>query len=1363
MSTSSAPGHIWVEQKRLEMKNQIDFKVNLSSTLLILLLLLGNLLAAQNPTIDPPRKWATTMGGVNFDYITDAVKDGQGGLYVTGYTNSPNFPTTLPGAPGAGYDIFVARLDSFGAVLWSTRYGGAGTDFGNAIARDAAGNLVVAAKLGGQGTFVTDSIYKGTGDDILVLKLNGNGAFIGAMRYGGNGADEAIGIATDAQNQIVVVGNSASTNISTTIGTYNGTNGDAFVLRLRSDLTRHWAMRYGGNSFEKANDVVVDAAGNVYVAGETGSADYPQTISTYQGSGGAKAFVMRFDSLGTRDWAQRYGGNAVERAYALDLPINGGLLVAGYTSSSNFPTTIVGQGGAGTDAFLIHLNADGTRDFARRLGGNLDDLAQDLSSDAAGNIFMAGETQSSNFPSTNRRFAGAGRDQFIAKFGANGLFQWSFPIGGIQTDYATASLASSASSIYLVGHTQSLNYPQTLPGTGGNTARGSVLRLRDCLGQNADFSFQHVCEFDTVYFQNLSVSGTSDTLAHRWYFGDGDSSDVVNPWHYYSVPGAYQVRLRVTSPCGIDSSITKTVNVYPGPRVDWTHTNSCATRYTEFMDSTMLDTVVGSYEDAWKWEFGNGDSSLVQNPTYIYANPGQYQVQLTVWTNHGCVDTASHGITVHHRPYADFGFTDICLRDTAFFADSTTLSGDSLSPWSWNFGDGGNSMLQNPSYLYAGPDTFAVQLIVTSNEACADTLTKFIKVLPLPTVNFGMTEVCWPDTVMYSDSSSIVGDLIASYEWHFGDTSTAVTQNATHAYGVSGNYDVVLWVYTASGCADSLLQQLKVHDKPNANFGFENVCWPNITQFSDSASVQADSLVSWHWDFGDGGFDSIASPSYSYALADTYAVSLEVISAFGCRDTSWQNVIVLPKPTAAFNPPSVCFPLPITLNDNSTIVGDNLNNWQWDFGDGATANGLITLHSYANAGDYLVTLIAGSASGCLDTIQDTVHIYPQPIAAYSVENVCDQDTVFFTDSSSVSSGYIAQYLYSFGDGNTSNDSVTHHIYGQAGTYLSSLLVTTDHNCINTVLQSVTVHPLPDPQPTVIGYPDICIGDTIQIREFQSFVSYEWETGDQTNSISVHDRSDFIVLTVVDANNCENSDSVEVRFHPVPRPNAVIAPGPMVFSCDNDSLFLTAGGSYASYQWSDGATTGIRYVGQSGDLSVLVINGFGCADTSDTVTVEILQAPARPIITSLGDTLVVPSAASYQWYLNSLSIPSGTQQKYLPRATGSYYCETWDAQGCKVVSDTVTSIVSAESIFIADFSVFPNPFSSSISIEGTLAYGGQFNIQLTNVLGQVVYSQMQRQSAGSFHQEILVPHLPAGYYLLQLEMGKEKLHRALIKQ
>lgn len=1345
------------------MRKYIDRPGRCLAALVILVFLLGNRIDAQSPTIDPPRDWATTMGGVNFDFITDAVTDGQGGLYVTGYTNSPNFPTTLPGSPGAGYDVFVARVDSFGAVTWSTRFGGSGTDYGNAIARDPSGNLLVAGRLGGHGTFVTDSTYKGTGDDILVLKLTAAGSLIAAMRYGGAAADEAVGIAAGANDQMVVVGNSSSSDIATTSALYNGTSGDAFVLRLRSNLSRHLAFRYGGNSFDKANDVVIDPQGDFYVAGETGSANYPQTIATYQGSGGAKAFVMRFDSLGARIWAQRYGGNAIERAYALDLPANGGLLMAGYTSSTNFPSTIPGLGGAGLDAFLVHLNLDGTRDYARRLGGTLDDLCLDIATDALGNIFMAGETQSLNFPSTNDRHKGQGRDQFMAKFGPTGGYEWSFPFGGTQNDFSGGALASTAASVYLAGHTQSLNFPQTLTGTGGNTARGSVLRLRDCIGQVANFSFQDVCEFDTVFFQNLSLKGSSDTLAYRWWFGDGDSSDVVQPWHSYATPGAYQVTLRVTSPCGVDSLITKTVNTYPAPRADWGHDLSCATRFTAFQDSTVQDTVVGSYEDDWRWYFGTGDSSTLQNPSYVYANPGSYTVTFTVASNHGCSDSHTDTVVVHHRPYANMTLGDVCLRDTAHFADATVISGDSLTTWAWDFGDNGNSTAQNPGYAYMAADTYLVQMIVNSDEGCADTTTQSIKVLPLPNVHFGMTEVCWPDTVAYTDSSSIAGDLIAGYAWHFGDALTDTLQNTWHSYAASGNYDVVLWVFTASGCADSLLLPLNVHDKPTADIGFQNVCFPEMTQFSDLTALQGDSLVAWNWGFGDGGIDSITDPGHTYALADTYSVRLAVVSSFGCRDTTWEDVIVYPKPTAYFAPATACEPLPVTLQDGSSVLGDVITGWNWDFGDGGTGVLPVTTHFYSNPGTYLVTLIATTASGCKDTIQDAVSSFPQPVAAYLVENVCAGDTMYFTDNSSLSGGSIAQYAYTFGDGNGANTPDVGYVYAQPGTYLISYTVTSDQNCVAFTGGFVTVYDLPDPQPAVLGYADICMGDSVIVQESQQFDHYQWETGDTTNAITVQGYSDWIVLTVVDGNTCENSDSVEVRYHPVPAPEAVIIPGPTVQGCSNVPLTLTAGGSYASYNWSDGNTGNPRLVTQSGQYAVLVFNGFGCADTSENVSVTIFNAPPSPVIVQNGNDLSVGTASGYQWYFNGLAIPNATAQSHTAMGTGDYAVMITDANGCTATSSTVSLAVGVSNAFVADLTVYPHPFSTETHLAGNLKRGGMLQIRLLNTIGQVVLEESVSVSAGLFQLDLPLGHLPTGYYLCELQLGRDRMIRSLVKQ
>jgi PKD repeat protein len=337
------------------------------------------------------------------------------------------------------------------------------------------------------------------------------------------------------------------------------------------------------------------------------------------------------------------------------------------------------------------------------------------------------------------------------------------------------------------------------------------------------------------------------------------------------------------------------------------------------------------------------------------------------------------------------------------------------------------------------------------------------------------------------------------------------------------------------------------------------------------------------------------------------------------------------------------------------------------------------------------------------------------------------------------------------------------VYDQPGTYTVSYTVTSNHNCIDFVLGSVTVHALPDPQPQVLGYPDICIGDTVMLQETQPFAVYDWETGDSASWINVHGRSDWVVLTVTDSNSCVSSDSVEVRFHAVPRPNAVVTPGPEVFSCSNDSLFLNAGGSYFSYVWSNGLTSDEQYVTQSGPISVVVFNGFGCADTSETAMVTILPSPAAPTILQNGNELSVDSAASYQWYFNGLAIPNATAQTHTAMATGNYVVEITNAAGCSALSNAVSMLVGTHNVFVADFSVFPNPFGNQVRLTGLLKKGGELEIKLMSTTGQVVKIERVSASAGALDVNLETSDLPAGFYLCEIKLGQERMIQTVVKQ
>ncbi|MEM6270715.1 MAG: PKD domain-containing protein [Bacteroidota bacterium] len=1329
---------------------------------LALAMLLGSGVRGQLP--DPPREWATAYGGANFDFISDAVLDADQNLYVVGYTNSPAIPTTFSTYAGAAYDVFVAKFDSLGQMVWAGRYGGNADDFGYAIALNGDQDLLVSGRTAATASFYTDTTLAGLGNDILVMKLDTSGAVQWARQYGGAADDEARGIAAGPNGEVLVVGSSESPDLPVTSMTYDGNGRDAFVMRLDADGSRDWVQRYGGISFEAAFDVAVDSDGAVFVCGETGSFDFPNDIVTWQGSGTTKGFLLAFDSTGARTWAQRYGGSNVERALGLALDPMDNVLVTGYTTSGDFPTTHPSPAGAGLDAFLLSFDQSGTRNYATRFGGSLDDLGQDLVTDATGNIFIKGETQSADFPTANAAFLGAGSDLFLAKFGDDGMYNWALPYGGSLNDFAGGLQVSGNSRIYLAGHTQSANFPLTDPGTGGNTARGALIKFKDCLGQQADFTFGNVCDQDTVHFLNVAVLGTNDTLAYRWWFGDGDSTDLASPVHVYAAPGAYDVTLRVTSPCGVDSFVTKRVEVYPNPvaALDWTL--PCAVDLTSFGDSTAQDTLLGSFLTNWNWAFGTGDGASVADPVYAFANPGNYTVSLEVTNNHGCSDSTSRAATVHPKPVANFGLQDHCFEDTLFLMDSTMLSAGMLSTWSWDLGDGNGDSLQDPSYVYAMADTYLVSLVVVSDSGCSDTISKEVKALPRPVANFGATAVCWPDPVVFTDSTTIVGDVVNAWSYDLDDGSIDPVPNPAHFYATSGTYDVQLTATSASGCVDSIEIPVKVHDKPIAFFNFQNVCWPETTFLTDTSFVLDDSLVLWSWDLGDGSIDSVPNPLYTYAMPDTYAVSLLVESGFGCRDTVTQSVIVLPKPIADFGVDNVCFPIAAAFSDSSSVVGDQVTGFAWDFGDGAASAQMDPQYAYAADGSYLVTLVASTASGCRDTITDSIVVYPQPVAEFEVENVCDGDEIAIEDMATISSGTVDLHQYDLGDGmGMSMSPDTTYMYAAAGNYTITHTVESDLGCLDTLSKEVTIYDLPQPAIQWTGRQDVCLGDTTLLWEAQSFVSYEWSNGALTDSIAIAGQSEWFVLTVVDTNACENKDSVEIRFHNVPRPNAVIVPGPVVESCSNDSLFLDVGAAYASYLWSDSATTKVRYAPNAGSYSVIVENGFGCADTSDAVMVSFLPAPAVPTITVLGDTLRAPVADSWQWFKNGLPIPGSTDQDLIPTGSAIYQVEVMNAAGCTAISDSVTMLVDVRDEILVDLDVFPNPFTEELHLAGRLRAGGTMRLKLVDLRGAVVFQEETVVAAGNLDLAYVTAALPSGMYVLEVAVAGRLMRKRVVKE
>jgi hypothetical protein len=387
------------------------------------------------------RVWATYLGGSEGTTdITALAIDASGNVYVTGNTTSANFPTTpgtleptFPGTQAA----FVTELKASGSALVYSTYLGGGSpgNTGRAITVDSAGNAYVAVGTTSPADVTTPGAfqptYPGGSVETYLAKLNPGGtALIYATYLGGSTFDSPSGIALDASGNVYVDGDTRSTNFPTTPGafqtSYPGGSLSGYAAKLNATGTGLiYATYLGGSGFDQLTGIAADSAGNGYVTGQTNSTDFP-TANPLQATlkGSYNAFVTKLNPSGTALVYSTYlggSGNDVGNAIAVDS--FGEAYVSGNTSSTDFPTANPVQAsnaGGGNDAFVSKLDASGTTLlFSSDLGGSSNEFGQAIAVDAAGNIYVAGSTSSTDFPTTPGAFQGSygggGSDAFLAK------------------------------------------------------------------------------------------------------------------------------------------------------------------------------------------------------------------------------------------------------------------------------------------------------------------------------------------------------------------------------------------------------------------------------------------------------------------------------------------------------------------------------------------------------------------------------------------------------------------------------------------------------------------------------------------------------------------------------------------------------------------------------------------------------------------------------------------------------------------------------------------------------------------------------------------------------------------------------------
>lgn len=647
----------------------------------------------------------------------------------------------------------------------------------------------------------------------------------------------------------------------------------------------------------------------------------------------------------------------------------------------------------------------------------------------------------------------------------------------------------------------------------------------------ADFTSNVVCLNTNTAFTDLST----DAINWQWDFGDGTAPGTGStPLHLYSTAGDFDVELVVSNIYGCTDTITQTITVNPNPVADFSATTACHTYPTFFTDNST-DAII------WTWDFG--DASAINNetsPDYIYTNPGNYSVDLTVENIFGCTHSTSQIISVLIQPQADFSYNNVCAGEPVQMTDESI---NSPNTWQWDFGDGSPLNFDtNPSHIFDPGGTYNVTLIVGNPAGCLDTLIMPVDVYTVPIPDFTVDTVCLFEISSFTDLTSDAAP-IASWFYDFDDGNHSFSQNPNYIFQNPGTYNVTLLVTNIHGCDSSITHPVYVSDIPVADFIADTVCTGTPTTFSDVSTGFPDT---WLWNFGDGN-TSTDGPitTHTYALPGTYPVSLFVSAGGNCFDQTFEFVVVSDNLQAGIiATDSICFGDAILFEDNSTVVAGTIGTYFWDFGDGNTALTEDANHTYTSPGNYTVTHTVSSSGGCFSTETFDVTILDQPIALFDLINTCQNAVTEFEDLSTITGGIISEWTWNFGDGSAiSNSQNTSHIYSNPGIYTVSLSIESEFGCSDTYAANVEVYPAPVADFTA---PVECPQTDVQYTDLSSIssgniVNWNWNF-DDGNSSDVQNPihafttlgDSFNVSLIVTSNlGCTDTTVEVVHTHPYP--------------------------------------------------------------------------------------------------------------------------------------------------------------------------------------------------------------------------------------
>jgi PKD repeat protein/erythromycin esterase-like protein len=769
------------------------------------------------------------------------------------------------------------------------------------------------------------------------------------------------------------------------------------------------------------------------------------------------------------------------------------------------------------------------------------------------------------------------------------------------------------------------------------------------------FSIQESCN-NTVTFNDNSFAQNGTIGLWEWDFGNGALYNQPSPTHTFSGPGNYSIFLRLTSTGGCKDSVQINIDVDTEPDPGFIISQACG------LDIGLVDTSVTHPSQGgitqWNWNFGDGNSSAVQNPNHSYAGPGTYNVSLTVTNALGCSQTASQAVTPTPFPDALFSANEVCEGGITSFTDQSTIAISTLNSWQWNFGDGSTDTIQNPQHIYSTNGSYPVTLIVGTDANCYDTIVQNVTVNTNPIIISNPTQVDCFGSLNGSVITSIQnGTPGYTYQWNTGATSQDLT-------GVGpGNYELI--VTDSKGCTDTLIEIIV---QPPAPLALSSVvgnidCFGSATGSVTLSVSGGTAPYAYSWDNG------AVTQNLNNVVAGTYTVL--VTDTNGCTESLTATIT---QPAAGMTSSAVatdvnCFG--DATGAIATTISGGTAPYSFAWSNSATTQDIANLI----AGPY--TLITTDQEGCTDTLNVQIN---QPAAPVALALPSDSVLCFGQTNGALNlnvSGGTAPYSFLWNNGATTQTA------GNLAVGSYSVVVTDDAGCKDSI-QAVITGP---PAPLALSSSEVnvdCFGNatgsiTLSVNGGTAPYAYSWDNGAVTQNLNNVVAGTYTVL-VTDTNGCTESLTATITQPAAGMTSSAVATDVNCFGDATGAIATTISGGTAPYSfaWSNSATTQDIANLIAGPYTLITTDQEGC---TDTLNVQINQ-PAAPVALALPSDSVLcfgqtngalnlnvsGGTAPYSFLWNN----GATTQNINNLAVGTYSVLVTDDAGCQ---DSIQAVIT----------------------------------------------------------------------------------------